>query len=186
MKGIRIASRYAKSLLILSNEKNKTDEVYADMQLVATTITNSRDLELLLLSPIIKTDTKVKVIESIFASYIGEISKSFMVLLTNKGREGMLGEIAASYVAQVKEYRKVVMAQVTTAAPIDDQTRAEMHALASKLGTGDSIELVEKVDESLIGGFILKVGDNQVDASISGEIKNLRREFEKNPYVPEI
>jgi F-type H+-transporting ATPase subunit delta len=98
----------------------------------------------------------------------------------------MLGELAASYVAQVKEYRKVVMAQVTTAAPIDDQTRAEMHALASKLGTGDSIELVEKVDESLIGGFILKVGDNQVDASISGEIKSLRREFEKNPYVPEI
>ena len=126
MKGIRIASRYAKSLLYLSLEKGKLDEVYADMQLVGATIDQSRDLELLLLSPVIKTDTKVKVLTLVFGSKIGEISNAFMTLLTNKGREGMLGEIAQS------------------------------------------------------------LGDLQVDASISGEIKSLKREFEKNPYVPEI
>lgn len=186
MKGIRIASRYAKSLLYLSLEKGKLDEVYADMQLVGATIDQSRDLELLLLSPVIKTDTKVKVLTLVFGSKIGEISNAFMTLLTNKGREGMLGEIAQSFVDQVKVHKQIVSAKVVTAAPIDADTKSKINALATKLASGKSIELVEKVDETLIGGFILNVGDLQVDASISGEIKSLKREFEKNPYVPEI
>lgn len=186
MKGIRIASRYAKSLLYLSLEKGKLDEVYADMQLVGATIDQSRDLELLLLSPVIKTDTKVKVLTLVFGSKIGEISNAFMTLLTNKGREGMLGEIAQSFVDQVKAHKQIVSAKLVTAAPIDADTRSKINALATKLAAGKSVELVEKVDDALIGGFILNVGDQQVDASISGEIKSLKREFEKNPYVPEI
>jgi F-type H+-transporting ATPase subunit delta len=186
MKGIRIASRYAKSLLSLSLEKGKVDEVYADMQLVGTTIHQSRDLELLLLSPVIKTDTKVKVLTLVFGSKIGEISNAFLTLLTKKGREGMLGEIAQSFVDQVKAHKQIVSAKLVTAAPIDAETRSTINALATKLAAGKSVELVEKVDETLIGGFILNVGDQQIDASISGEIKSLKREFEKNPYVPEI
>lgn len=186
MKGPRIASRYAKSLLILCQERNEVDVVLADMELVANTIAASHDLELLLLSPVIKTDTKVKVLDKIFGTYVNPTTKTFMVLLTNKGRESMLGEIAHSFVAQVKEFKHIVTAKVISAAPFDPETRQVVRNLAQRLATGMSIELEEHVNADLIGGFVLTVGDNQVDASVSGEIKNLRREFEKNPYVPEI
>jgi len=186
MKGTRIAYRYAKSLLILSQEKSKVDEVFADMELVANTITANRDLSLLLHSPVIKTDTKVRVLEGIFGSHTGEISKAFMILLTKKGRESMLGEIATAFVGQVKEFKNIIVAEVISAATLDAETRGVISKLAGDLAKGKAIELVEKVDASLIGGFILKVGDSRVDASVSGEIKNLKREFEKNPYVPVI
>ncbi|MEZ4798487.1 MAG: ATP synthase F1 subunit delta [Flavobacteriales bacterium] len=185
MKGPRIASRYAKSLLILCQEKNAVDAVLADMEMVGNTITGSRDLELLLLSPVIKTDTKVKVLDKVFGNHVGEITKAFMTLLTNKGRESMLSEIATSFVAQVKEFKNIVTAKVISAAPFDAETQNVVKALAEKLAAGKSIELEQKIDADLIGGFVLTVGDHQVDASVSGEIKNLRREFEKNPYVPE-
>lgn len=186
MKGPRIASRYAKSLLILCKEKNAVDVVLADMEMVANTISASRDLGLLLLSPVIKTDTKVKVLDKIFGAHVNEITKAFMILLTNKGRESMLGEIAHSFVAQVKEFKHVVTAKVTSAAPFDAETRQVVRDLAQRLAVGMAIELEENINADLIGGFVLTVGDHQVDASVSGEIKNLRREFEKNPYVPEI
>lgn len=185
MKGIRISSRYAKSLLALSNEKGKTDEVFADMALVSSTIAENRDLKVLLMSPVIKPDTKLKVLNAIFASKTSEMSKLFIELLTKKGREGMLGEIADSYVAQVKEFKNVVSAHVVSAIALDDETRSTMKGLAAKLAQGKTIELTEKIDADLIGGFILQVGDHRVDASVSGEIKGLKREFQKNPYVPE-
>lgn len=186
MKGIRISSRYAKSLLALSNEKSKTNEVFADMELISSTIAENRDLKVLLLSPVIKPDTKLKVLNAIFASKISDISKLFVELLTKKGREGMLGEIADAYVAQVKEFKNIVSAHVVSAIALDNETRETIKRLATQLAQGKSIELTEKVNADLIGGFILQVGDHRVDASVSGEIKNLKREFEKNPYVPEL
>lgn len=184
MKGIRISSRYAKSLLLLSMEKGKTDEVYADMMLVSRTIAENRELKVLLSSPVIKPDTKMNVLNALFASKVNEISKMFMELLTRKGREGMLGEIAVSFVAQVKEHKNIVPAHVVSAVALDNETRTTIEKLAAKLTHGKTIELEEKVDAALIGGFVLQVGDHRVDASVSGEIKNLKREFEKNPYVP--
>ena len=98
----------------------------------------------------------------------------------------MLGEIATAFVGQVKEFKNIIVAEVISAAALDAETRGVISKLAGDLAKGKAIELVEKVDASLIGGFILKVGDSRVDASVSGEIKNLKREFEKNPYVPVI
>ncbi len=184
MKGVRIATRYAKSLLILSLEKQKLDDVYNDMQLVANTIKGSRDLKVMLSSPVIKPDTKNKVLDMLFSSQVNEITGAFIRLLTNKGRESMLGEISASFVEQVKEYKKVITAHVVSASVLDSQSRSIISDLATKLAGGKSIELDELVNEDLIGGFILKVGDQQVDASVSGEIKSLRREFEKNLFIP--
>lgn len=184
MKGIRIATRYAKSLLILSLEKQQLDAVFADMQLVSQTIKGSRDLELLLLSPVIKPDTKNNVLNKLFGSQVNEVTSAFIRLLTNKGREGMLVEIASSFVDQVKEHKKMITAHVVSAASLDNDSRAQITALATKLAGGRKVELDENIDEELIGGFVLKVGDNRVDASVSGEIKSLRREFEKNLFLP--
>lgn len=184
MKGIRISTRYAKSLLILSSEKGKVDEVYKDMELIASVVAENRDLKILLQSPVIKPDTKVRVLNAIFGGKVNEMTSMFVELLTRKGREGMLGEIAAAYVDQVMAYRNVITAKVVSAVALDSDSRAKIAAIAGKLSNGMTIEMKESVDPELIGGFVLQVGDHRYDASVSGEIKSLKREFEKNPYIP--
>ncbi len=185
MKGIKISSRYAKSLLILAVEKQQLDAVYADMKLIHSTIESSRDLRIMLNSPVIKPDTKVAVLSKIFVGEIGEVTYGFIKLLTEKTREGYLGEVAESFLEQVKVYKNVVTAEIISASAMDENTRKEVMAIVARLKKGD-IELAEKVDPSLIGGFVLRVGDNMIDTSLSTSIRNLRREFDDNPYIPEL
>jgi F-type H+-transporting ATPase subunit delta len=106
-------------------------------------------------------------------------------LLTKKGRESYLPEIADSFLLQLQTQRGISSAEVTSAVKLDQATREKVLAAAKKLAGGE-IHLVEKVNSELIGGFILKVGDTQLDSSVSNKIKTLRREFSENPYIPEI
>jgi F-type H+-transporting ATPase subunit delta len=109
----------------------------------------------------------------------------FVTLLANKGREMLLEEVAGSFVDQVKKHKNITTAEVVSAVALDESTRSRVEALAVKMA-GGVIDLKEKVDADLIGGFVLRVGDQQVDASVSSEIRDLRRSFEKNPYVAEL
>ena len=121
----------------------------------------------------------------VFGSHIGELVKGFMTLLTSKSRESFLSEIAASFLEQVKVYKNITTVEVVSAIKLDDATRTNVLSLANKMAKGE-VDLREKVDPTLIGGFILRVGDQQVDASVSSEIRDLRRQFEKNPFVAEL
>lgn len=185
MRGIRISSRYAKSLLSLCVERGQVEVVFTDMKMIHQVISDSRDLELMLLSPVIKPDTKNRIMAKIFGQSISPITTTFLTLLTNKGRENMVMEIAGSFVEQVKRYQDITSVDVVSATPLDEATRAEVLALASRLAHG-KVELSERTDAELIGGFVLRVGDQQVDTSIFNSIRNLKREFAENPYVAEI
>lgn len=185
MSGIRISSRYAKSLLDLAIEKGELERVYADMQTVNQVFRGSRELELLLQSPVVKGDKKVKIIQLIFADKLSNISSMFVNLIISKGRESLLLEVAQSFISQYKIYKKITVVELTSAVTIDAGTRAKILAAAAEMSEG-SIELVEKVDSELIGGFVLKVNDRQVDTSISSKLRNLKREFSNNPYIPEL
>ena len=90
-----------------------------------------------------------------------------------------------SFINQLRTHQGVTTAEVISAVALDAATKAKVHEAAIKLA-GGKVELVEKVDPTLIGGFVLKVGDQQVDAAISSRIKALKREFEENPYIPEL
>lgn len=185
MKGIKISSRYARSLVELCKEKGQLDGVLVDMELVRDTIKSSRELSILLNSPVVKADTKVAVLNKIFGGNIGQITHGFMKLLTEKGREGYLEEVAESFVEQVRFYKDIVTAKVTTAVPLDETTRQDILAVARKISKGD-IDLVETVDDSVLGGFVLRVGDQMIDTSVATSLKNMKRNFDDNPYIPEL
>jgi len=185
MRGIRISSRYAKSLLYLCIELNEADRVFEDMKLVNRAVTGTRDLRIFLESPVIKSDKKIAALTSIFGGSISKTTLGFITLLTNKGRESMLLEITESFIEQVKSYKNISSAKVTSASPLDAESRIAMIQQASRLSLG-TVELEEKVDPELIGGFILQVGDHQIDTSILTNIRNLRRDFSENPFIPEI
>lgn len=185
MAGNRIASRYAKSLLDLTVEKGLLDAVQADMHVLDAAIEGSRDLQLLLSSPTIKEDKKNAILAQIFKGKVSDLTMSFITLLTQKGRESVLGAVVNSFIDQVRAYKGIVLAEVVSAVALDAASLQKVQTVAAQLA-GKQIELVQKVDSDLIGGFILKVGDKQVDHSVLGKIKSLKREFADNPYIPEL
>jgi len=184
MSGIRISSRYAKSLLDLCIEKGQLDVVLSDMKQIASVLDENRDLRVMLGSPVVKADKKIDILEAIFKGKLSEVTMAFMTLLTRKGRESYLEAVVKSFIAQVRIHQGITSAEVTSAVALDEAGRKSILESAVKLA-GGKVELVEKTDASLIGGFVLKVGDNQIDTSVSSKIKSLRREFAENPYIPE-
>lgn len=179
MRHTKVASRYAKSLLGFAAEKGELDQVYADMELVAATCDQCRDFELLLNSPIVKTDKKEAIITEVFKGKLTKMSAAFMDIITRKRREYLLFDIATEFVRQYKAAKNIVIAEVSTAVGLDEKLRKKVFALVE----GDNVEIIENVDEELIGGVIVRVGDKQVDASILRQINELRKDFAKNPYV---
>ncbi len=186
MADSRAASRYVKSLLGLAVEKNVLEAVHRDMLLFSEAIRNSRALELLLLSPVIRHGKKLEILRKIFAGKVHNLTMSFFEIITRKNREPILVEIARAFHNAYNEYKDIGKAQVTTTVPLDANLRAEFERLVKKYSDKKQIELLEKVDPELIGGFILNVGDRQVDASIRNKIKTLKVKFSQNPYIKEL
>lgn len=182
MKHTRITSRYAKSLLMISIEKNILERVFQDMRTIHETCLNNKDFRLLLNSPIIKTDKKLTILKKIFNNNIHELSRSFISIITNKKRELYLQGISEQFIKQYKSYKNIEEATIKTAIEIDDDIRSEILSFISKHSRKE-IELKEIVDESIVGGAIITVGDKQLDSSISKTIKKLEQQFNKNLYI---
>jgi len=174
-----VATRYAKSLLQLATEKGQLEKVYADMQLVKSICEENKEFRNFLNSPIIKMDKKVAVIKEIISGKVSEITSGFLTILTQKRRESYMSEIAKEFIAQYKHYKNILTAVITSAVGIDKTVKAKVLELVKQTTTGE-VELVEKVDASLIGGFILTIGDKQVDASVSRRLNELRKTFSVN------
>jgi len=181
----RIAYRYAKSLLDLCIERNEVDAVSLDMAYLHEVMKESRDFSLLLQSPVVKGDMKLKIMDKIFAGQIHNTTSKFIHLMTEKGRESYLKEISGSFIQQVRAHRNEVLAEVITAVPMSEDTRNAVREAAKALTT-KTIDLTEKVNPELIGGFVVRVGDQQIDTSIASQIKRLKREFSENEYIPEL
>lgn len=181
-----VAYRYARSLMELALEQGTLDVANADMALIANTCTASRELTVLLSSPVVKADKKADVLEKVFAGKVSEITNRFIGILVRKGREGLLPQVAAAFTELYKQHKGIVTAEVTSAVPLTDDTRKRVQELANAKFPGKSIELTEKVDPALVGGLTIRIGDEQYDGSVSRRLNDLRREFSKNPYIPAI
>ncbi len=186
MQNPRLAYRYAKSLMDLAQEQNNLEPVVQDMQLLHATVESSPELAQLLRSPIVKADKKNAILQAIFGNRIGKLSQAFVQLLTSKGREGFLPEIAAAFIAQYKEMKRIRTAKLITAAPANDALKQAVKAKAEASLPGYTVELEEKVDPSIIGGFILEMGDRSVDASVRRDLAEVRKQFRDNLYISQV
>jgi F-type H+-transporting ATPase subunit delta len=184
MEGTRVAARYAKSFIDLTMEQGLLEQAYADMKLVAEVAAENPELISLLKSPIIKTDKKQAVLKEIFGSKINKVTSAYLQLITSRRRETYLPEVAEEFINQYKEKKKILTAVIITANGIDDNIRQRVMDLVKDSGNKE-VELKEKINKAIIGGFILRVGDKQVDASIARKLNNLKRDFKENPFVKE-
>lgn len=181
MSEYRIASRYAKSLLDLAVEQGELEEVNKDMLLFSQMIDENRDFELMLKSPIISHDKKLTILTQVFDGKVNALTMSIFQILTKKHREAYLPQIAAEFHHQYNFNQGIEEATVITTFALDDKLKAEFSKVVEQISK-KKVELTEQVDESLIGGFILKIGDRQIDDSVSSKLKALRVEFTKNHY----
>lgn len=173
MKSTKVASRYAKSLLEIALEQNNVDAVLGDMKFLLQTHEETRDFGIMIGSPLINADKKISIFELIFEQF-EESSMKFIQLITKNGREDFLPEIARSFEAQVKEHRGIVPIVITSAVKLDEATKQKIVAKVQQTVKGE-LEIEEKIDASLIGGFVVRMGDLQLDASIANQFNNLKQ-----------
>ena len=182
MTDTKVAKRYAKSLLDLADEQKVMDAVNNDMKLLVDVADQNRDLKLLLSNPIIDSAKKLSILTQLFADKMNKMTISFFSIVTRKRRENYLYEIAKAFTSQYKTLKGIQTAEVISAIGLDENLRKQVYDLIRK-GSNEQVELIEKVDKSLIGGFVLRIGDKQYDASVKSDIRKLARTFSDNSYI---
>ncbi|MGB5434903.1 MAG: ATP synthase F1 subunit delta [Maribacter sp.] len=175
MNDTRAAIRYAKAILDIAVDNKATAAVENDMRSVVKTISDSKELKDMLSSPIIKSESKKNALNSIFSG-VNPITEGMIRLLVNNKRIGMLNEVALKYIILNEKLKGEDVAFVTTAVPLTPVLEKKILIQVAKL-TGNKVTIENKIDESIIGGFVLRVGDLQFDASIANKLSNLKREF---------
>ena len=185
MSEVRVASRYAKSLLELANEQGKLEEVHKDMLLLDSVCKENYDFVLVLKNPIVKNDKKRAILEAIFGDKVSDLTKAIFDIITRKNREPVLPAIASEFHHQYNIFMSIEKATVTTAVKIDKDLRSSFEKIVKQISDKKEVELDEVVDDNIIGGYVLKVGDRQIDDSIKSKIKELELKFSKNEYIRE-
>lgn len=178
MAGTRAAIRYAKAVISLAKDQKATEAVNNDMLAIAKTVAESQELGHVLNSSVIKTELKKKALSEVFPNLNSITTGLFDVLISNK-RLGLLGDVAAKYNVLYDEMIGKEKATVTTAVPMTDELEIKVLAKIKEL-TSKSVELENIVDESILGGFILRIGDKQFNGSIANQLNKLKREFTLN------
>ena len=171
----RAAIRYAKATLDFAVESKAADAVEKDMREIAATISENVELQHLLESPIIKAEVKKNSLLEIFKE-ANEITKGLLQTLISNKRIAMLQEVAYKYIILHEKLKGEEVAYVTTAVPLTSDLEKKILDTVNK-ATGNKVTLESKIDESIIGGFVLRVGDTQYDASIANKLNGLKREF---------
>lgn len=187
MPNTRLAKRYAKSVIDLSAERNELENVYNDMQFLQEVCKVSPDFVNLLRSPIVSADKKQSVINAISKNNISELTAAFLKLLVDKSREGDMPEIIFAFIEQYNTIKSIYKVKLTTATAISDDLKDAIISKVQKEANLQNVELDAKVDDKLIGGFVLEFNNNLVDASVLRDLKDISKQFkERNVFVQNI
>ncbi len=181
MKNSRLTLRYAKSLLALANESGDIEICVRDLKKFVITCESSKELSLLLKSPIIKTDKKLSILTEVFSDF-NKLTKRFISIITSKKRENILISIAERFLQLYKQQKGIQSVRVTSAHSLSDDMKSLIKSYIKNQVSG-KIELIEKIDNKLIGGVIIHMNNKQLDISVLNQINNLKQTFNKNLYV---
>jgi len=171
-----LAKRYAQALFDLSLENKIEEKVAADMRLVGRVLAENRELRRIMANPVLNGSKKVKILNRLFGEKLSELSLRFFSLIIRKGREVYLESICLAFDDIYKDYKNVVGAELITATKSDDEIR-KLVVDKLKAITDKDIELKEIVDESIIGGFVVRLEDYQYDASVTTQLRRLRKNY---------
>ena len=178
MKSSRAAIRYAKALILESVEKDSLEEMNSDMHIILNTFEENQNLRSLVESRVVKNSLKLSTLSLIFKN-LNSLAIKFINVLSENNRIDLLEIISFKFTELYKYQKGIQSALVTTAIPLNEEMKSEVLSVISKLTNKQTI-LSNKVDNSLIGGFILRVGDIEYNASFKNKLKTIKQEFTKN------
>lgn len=175
MSSVRAAKRYAKAIIDIASDKGVIDVIEKDMSLIITTFESSIDLKTTIFNATINGDVKKNVLLEVFSS-VDSITKNVFEVLRQNKRFELLVTIAEQYRLEFESINNMQQVQVTTAfamtEAIEKQVLAKIATLSDK-----KIILKNTLDPSIIGGFIIRIGDQQYNASVGQKLRTLSREL---------
>lgn len=176
MSVLTLSKRYAHSVFELAQEQNNLEAVKNDMLLLRETIQANRDLNLLLHSPIVQAYRKVTIVTAIFENYLNPLTLKFLTLLCRKRRESVVLDVTEAFLNYYNDFHGIQESTLITASPLDSNLDGMFGFLINQISkTPKKPVLHKKVDPRIIGGFILTVGDKQLDSSVKSQLANIKR-----------
>lgn len=175
MNQSKIAVRYAKAFFQVAQEKNLLEKLRNDIELIAE-ICAQDEFKLLLESPVVKTSRKKDIFSDILNKKVELLTLNFMNMIADNKRESHIPAICRNFIDKYREYKGVKAAKVITAVAMDSKLEEKIRTTIGELFNAE-VELVAEENDELIGGFILRVGDQQIDASIANKLRKIEREF---------
>lgn len=175
MNESKISVRYSKALFESAVEKKVLDRVYQDMIFILEVCSMS-EMKDFLENPVVRPSKKAEILRKVFEGSLNDLTASLIKLVVNKGREAFLPGIARVFISQTKEYRGITESVLTTAVKIDERIRKQIIELITGIFK-TKVELKEIVDKDIIGGFVLRVEDNLMDASVKAKLRKIEKEL---------
>jgi F-type H+-transporting ATPase subunit delta len=174
----QVAVKYSTALFNIVREKKLVDRAYEQFEQLDAVISADRTLLQFLLAPHILEDKKVALVKDVFGTRLEPLFLEFLLVLIDKHRIGFLHEIVREFRTLVEEARGIIKAAVTTAHPLVDEERTRLTERLEKK-TGKTIELVEKIEPSILGGMIVILKDQIIDGSVRYKLSILKEELMK-------
>jgi F-type H+-transporting ATPase subunit delta len=186
MRQTRVAGRYSKALFDLANETGQVEEVRKDIDLIRSV--KHDEFSRVLASPVINGEKKVAIFSGVFSGKISPLTLSFFNLIFKKGRSEVLKDILESFDDHYRAWKGIDVIELTTAEALNDTARSQMLKRFQELPRykNRTVELREKVDEKIIGGFVAQFEDLLYDASIRHDLQYIKKQFIENMYVQKI
>ncbi|HUW92922.1 MAG TPA: ATP synthase F1 subunit delta [Bacteroidales bacterium] len=175
MNDSKIPVRYSRALFDLALEHDSLDQVYENMKLVLN-VCSMKEVRQVLENPVIRATKRREILKALFENDIEPLTLKFLDLVFRKDRESYLEAMARDFIDLTRRHRGIRQVTLTTAVPANEKVRGEIAAMTASAGAS-KIEFVEKTDKSLIGGFILRVDDTYIDASVRRRLDRFRKEF---------
>lgn len=177
MSAVQVATRYASALLEEAVRTSQLDAVYADVRLLDDALSQSKDLVLMLKSPVVSPAAKQRTLRALFSDKVSSLTANFLTLLVRKRRESALDEIIPAFYGAYNDHNNIREVDVVSATPLTGSLRqAIMDRVQRELGQV-TVRVNESVDPALLGGFLVKVGDRVFDSSLRNKLNALKREF---------
>jgi F-type H+-transporting ATPase subunit delta len=157
----------------LAQSSNLSEKFGEDIRSLLSLLESSEDLRQFLANPLVKPDAKKAVIQQIAGEEMNPLMHSFLKLLVDKGRILFLEGIGKQYLAKLRELNQTVLAEVTSAVPLSDAQQQTVREKVQAMTSASQVEIETKIDADLIGGVVIKVGSQVIDASLRGQLRRL-------------
>lgn len=186
MRQFKVAKRYANALFTIAVEKQQVEEVKKDMDLIRGT--KNAEMKRVFQSPVITPDKKINIFKAVFEKSLSPVTLAFFNLIFSKGRAIAIDDIHWAFEEQYREFKGIQMVHLTTADPVTPALKEEIRLKVQNLQRfkNKTVLMTDSVDPTLVGGFVLKLGDQLFDASVRTDLAAIKKQFVENMYIHNI